>query len=93
MTFRRLKDLPCRISKNICLRLHPQLYLALKEQAAQRTLDLGVKITIGDIIREQLLATNESCAQLIKSSKEACASISSNETLYQGDMFVDSCAS
>lgn len=81
MAFRRLKDLPCNISRNISLRLHPLVYNYLKEEAAKRTLNLGIKVSIGDIIRETL------------KDKKGDDLISENDTVetptvfYQADFF------
>ena len=52
MAFRRTTDLPCKISKNISLRLHPKIYLLLSEEAGRRPLEKGKKVTVGDIVRE-----------------------------------------
>lgn len=54
MAFRRTTSLPCKISKKISLRLHPNTYSAIKNEADRRTLEEGKIVTIGDIIRENL---------------------------------------
>lgn len=54
MAFRRTTNLPCKISKKISLRLHPDVHDAILAEANRRTLEEGRLITKGDIIREIL---------------------------------------
>lgn len=57
MAFRRTTDLPCRISKTVSLRLHPEIYDLLQIEAGERTLVNGRRISIGDVIREIIKET------------------------------------
>lgn len=57
MAFRRTTDLPCKISKTVSLRLHPEIYDLLQTEAGKRTLVNGRRISIGDIIREIIKET------------------------------------
>lgn len=61
MAFRRTTNLPCKISRKITLRLHPDIYYILKEEADNKTLETGRLITIGDLIRDVLNKSDLTC--------------------------------